>query len=68
MPLDCKHPEASFLLLSTDSLYFQVAKEPKSQDLVIFVDNNDDDDNDTTNYFTPCAYMPGKDIDENMLL
>ena len=37
MPLDSKHPEASFSPTSTDSLYFQVAEVPKSQDLVIFL-------------------------------
>ena len=35
MPLDSKHPEAIFSPTSTDSLYFQVAEVPKSQDLAI---------------------------------
>ena len=37
MPLDSKHPEASFSPTSTGSLYFRVAEMPKSQDLAIFL-------------------------------
>ena len=37
MPLDSKHPKASFSPTSTDVLYFRVAEVPKSQDLVIFL-------------------------------
>ena len=69
MPLDSKHLKASFSPTSTDLLYIRVAKVPKSQDLVIFVDDNDnnndddnddnDNDNDMTNYFTPCACARG---------
>ena len=60
MPLDSKHPKASFSPTSTDLLYFQVAYAPKSQDWRFFVDDDNDNDNDTTDYFTPSACARGK--------
>ena len=59
MLLNSKHPETSFSPTSTESLYLQVAQMPRSQDLVIFVDDNDNNNNDTSDYFTPCACAQG---------
>ena len=42
LPDDLKHTEATFLLVSTDSLHLQIAR---SQDLVIFVLMTDDRQN-----------------------
>ena len=50
MPLDSKHPKASFLPTSKDLLYFRVAEVPKSQDLAIFFVDDDNNDDDTTDY------------------